>query len=66
MKKQYINSSNMSPSAMLSTPWLLVVTVKVFDLPSWVYGVAGTLAVILLVTFLARIFTEEGVDLVKR
>jgi hypothetical protein len=65
-KKQYVNSSNHSPSMMLGFPWMLVVTVKVFEWPSWVYGVAGTVAVVCVIAFISRLSTEEGIDVVKR
>ena len=66
MKKQYINSSNSHPTALLSAPWMLVLTTKVFDWPTWVYGIAGTLAFLFLSTYIYRTVTEEGVDVVKR
>lgn len=65
-KKQYINSSNRAPSMVLGFPWLLALTTHVLGWPDWVYGVAITSAVLLVIAFFVRIATEEGIDVVKR
>lgn len=66
MKKQYINSSNLPPKGGLAFPWLLALTTYVLDWPSWIYGAAATTAVLFFISFWVRIFSEDGVDLVKR
>ena len=65
-KKQFINASNRAPSMGLSFPWLLALTTHVLNWPVWVYGVAGTLTFCLIVAFIVRIASEEGVDVVER
>ena len=66
MSKQYIKSSNEAPSLGLSTYLLWFLALKYFKAPQWLYGVAGAIAVILIITFFVRLFTEEGVDVVDR
>lgn len=66
MRKQYINSSNRSPSMLLGTPWLMALTVYVFNGPTWLYGVIGTITVLMVVSFFYRTATEDGVDVVRR
>ena len=66
MSKQYIKSSNQAPSMMLNFAWLLALTTKVLDWPTWLYGVAGTFVARSAIVFVIRIATEDGVDVVKR
>ena len=66
MKKQYIKDSNLAPNLGLGKILLLVLAVREFNLPSWTYGVVGSLAFLYIFVALYRIFTEEGVDVVEK
>lgn len=66
MSKQYIKSSNESPKLPSGTIVFWFMAIKFFHWPDWTLGVWGLLAIILVVTFIYRIATEEGVDVVKR
>lgn len=65
-KQQYINASNKNPSMVLGFPWLLALTTYVLNWPTWIYGVVATMTVLLITSFIYRLVTEEGVDVVKR
>lgn len=65
-KKQYIKVSNQTPRLGLGTALLYALAIKVFELPTWVWGVWGSVTFLIVFGFVYRMVTEEGVDVVKR
>ena len=66
MSKQYIKASNESPKLPIGTIAFWFMFIKYFNLPEWTLGVWGLLAIILVITFIVRISTEDGVEVVER
>lgn len=66
MSKQYIKASNESPKLQLGTIGFWFLFIKYFELPEWTLGVWVVLAATLITTFIYRLATEEGIDVVKR
>lgn len=66
MKKQYIKASNEAPNLSLGTAVLYFLAFRYFHAPQWVYGAAGLFYLIIVITYIVRMFTEDGVDVVKR
>lgn len=66
MKRQYIKSSNESPKPPTITALVLGLALDHWHAPGWAYGVAGTIVVVLLISFFYRLINEDGVDLVDR
>lgn len=67
MKKpaRYIKHSNLPPSLGLNTALLWWIACDHFEAPGWVRGALVTLYGLLALYFLARVWTETGVDLLN-
>jgi|LauGreDrversion4_2_1035121.scaffolds.fasta_scaffold13039_6 hypothetical protein len=64
MSKKYVISRNLLPiKSPVGAMWLTALTMYTFNAPSWLWGVWGTLSLILIIAFIVERRNEEEIDI---